>query len=557
MTCDEARDLMLDRPPAGPELRSHLAGCADCAAVREEMGRIDAWVAPLREEPVPPALLSRRSGRPGAIARGAPLLVAAAMLIAVSLAAVVFKPAPPAPAAQDDVAPVGGLALRCSVDKERYEFKEPITLTATLENLGERNVVYFRDATSWTFPAFRIRGADREWQVYVAPYQTIRSDGLHGSLETLEPRGKVSYPLKAGAFTKGDDRATPVPLPEGEYTVVASYAKKDNKVPYNVGGFETEFRPVDGLWTGAVASTPARFRVGAPHEPVVTIEPPERGTNLRISFANVAVAPACINGRLKLSVHSKAYGGGSAEVRLADEKKLAPGELWVLPVDLAALEWTSSDPKLMGTYGIGEFAPNGGWMDLAVEMQGPESKTLMAPGRLVSWEFVPSSAEGLALGLEMKTPLEATLKLTNTGNAPTLVNKRLAYASEVAFRMTDPAGVRPAGFSTAGKAPDRLEDLLQRATLDLLGPVIVDGLSWSREALSPRTPLDKSDFISLAPGASIETGYPLARLVHGGVPKGTYRVQAVYLNVEPGVRLGLPGAWTGTLTSNTVDVVVP
>lgn len=547
MTCDEARDLLLDRPSGDPDLRAHVGGCVDCAAAQEEMGRIDAWVAPLRESPVPRALLERRAARPGSIARLVPLLAAALMLVAVSLSVVYFKPA----------APVEGLALTCSVDKAMFDFREPITFTTTLENAGDRDVVYYKsDSEIGGVSSLRIHGAGRDWEVYVAPHQTFQSEGPIGSLETLKPRAKVATPIRADAFTKGD-RGAPFPLPEGDYTVVATYAKDDNTVPYTIGMFQTERRPVDGLWTGTVSSAPVKFRVGAPRDVIATIEPPENGTQLRISFANAPDAPVLMNGKVKLSVHAKAYGNGSAEFLLSDGKQLAPGEMWVFPVDLANLAWTCTTPKLEGTVGISEFAPNGGWVDVAMETDGPDAKkTITSQGRLVSWTFNTAPPESLALGLRMKSALEATLKLTNTGSATALVNKRLGYASEIAFRLTDPEGAKAAAFSTTGTAKLGLEDFLQRASLDLLGPAIVEGLSWSVDALPKRTPLEKTDFIALEPGASIESGYDLSTLVHGGLPKGSYRLQAVYLNLEPGVRLGLKGVRTGKLTSNAVDVTV-
>lgn len=548
MTCDDARDLLLDRLSGDAELRAHVGGCVDCAAAQDEMARLDAWVAPLRDSPVPRALLERRADRPGSIARLVPLLAAAAMLVAVSLSAVLFKPA----------APAAGMTLTCSVEKPMFEFREPITFTTTLENVGDRDVVYYRseDPEPGGVCSLRINGAGRDWEIYVAPRQISRTEGLIGSLETLKPRAKAATPIRADAFTKGD-RGAPSPLPEGDYTVVATYAKDDAAVPYYTGMFQTERRPVEGLWTGTVSSAPVKFRVGAPRDVVATIEPPESGTQLRIALANAPNAPVLMNGRVKLSVHAKAYGNGSAEFLLSDGKQLAPGEMWVFPVDLANLAWTCTYPKVEGTVGIAEFAPNGGWVDVAMETDGPDAKkTIACQGRLVTWTLNTAPPESLALGLRMKSPLEATLKLTNTGSATALVNKRLGYASEIAFRLTDPEGARAAGFSTTGTAPVRLEDFLQRASLDLLGPAIVEGLSWSLDALPKRTPLEKTDFIALEPGASIESGYDLSTLVHGGLPKGTYRLQAVYLNLEPGVRLGLKGVRTGRLTSNAVDVTV-
>lgn len=546
MTCEEARDLLLDRASVDAELRSHLDACAECADAQEEMVRIDAWAAPLRSAPVPPAILGRRSARPGSLARLVPLLVAAAMLLAISAAVVTFKPSSPAPAAQDDAIPFGGLALRSRVERERFEFQEPITFTASFRNVSDREIVFYRGAEPdrTGFPTMRITGAGREWSVYVAPFQTMVTEGILGSLETLKPGATMDVPVQARYFT-WKDRQSPQPLPEGEYTVVAVYEKPDPTVEYNVGFLNRELRNHEGLWTGAVSSVPVKFKVGAPKEPVATIEPPENGTQVMIALANAPDAPLVLNGRGRLSVNAKAYGNGTADFLIADGKQLAPGETWVFPVDLAELAWTSTD----GTFGISEIAPNGGWIDLTMET---DRRKITTAGRLVSWSVNTATPENLALGLEMKAPLDATLKLTNTGTAPALVNKRLAYAAEVAFRLTDPEGRKPSGFSTTGAELG----LMQRATLDLLGPAIVEGLSWSQEAVPKRSPLEKADFIALAPGASIQSGYNLATLVHGGIPKGSYRLQAVYLNLEPGVRLGLKGAVTGKVTSNPVDVVV-
>ena len=68
-------------------------------------------------------------------------------------------------------------------------------------------------------------------------------------------------------------------------------------------------------------------------------------------------------------------------------------------------------------------------------------------------------------------------------------------------------------------------------------------------------PLGKDDFASLAPGASVEATFDLRTLVHGGLPRGSYRVQALSVNLEPGRRLGLRAS-TGKLTSNALIVDV-
>jgi hypothetical protein len=90
-----------------------------------------------------------------------------------------------------------------------------------------------------------------------------------------------------------------------------------------------------------------------------------------------------------------------------------------------------------------------------------------------------------------------------------------------------------------------------------MSPVIIEGLAWSSDVFPKPEPLLKDDFATLAPGASVEGAYDLRPFVHGGLPQGSYQVQAIYMNLEPGLRLGLQRAPTGKLTSNAVTVEVP
>src|SRR5437016_7002642 len=182
MTCEEARDLLLERPSADSELQDHLSRCGDCAAAKEEMNRIDSWIAPLREVPVPANLLARRPRRPGTLLRVLPMAAAAAMLLAISLIVIFSKQPqpPPVPAAQEPAKSVGGLKLTCTVDKERYESKEPITFTATVENVSDHEIVFHKNEDSGLigFPTFRITGAGQDWHLYVPPFQTLVQNGM-------------------------------------------------------------------------------------------------------------------------------------------------------------------------------------------------------------------------------------------------------------------------------------------------------------------------------------------------------------------------------------------
>src|SRR5207245_1987007 len=132
---------------------------------------------------------------------------------------------------------VGGLKLTCTVDKERYESKEPITFTATVENVSDHEIVFHKNEDSGLigFPTFRITGAGRDWHLHVAPFQTLVREGMVGALETLAPGTTRSYPIKVEMFTQDDPRSPHI-LPEGDYSVTATYEKKDNLVEFNGQG---------------------------------------------------------------------------------------------------------------------------------------------------------------------------------------------------------------------------------------------------------------------------------------------------------------------------------
>ncbi len=57
-------------------------------------------------------------------------------------------------------------------------------------------------------------------------------------------------------------------------------------------------------------------------------------------------------------------------------------------------------------------------------------------------------------------------------------------------------------------------------------------------------------------GGEAVGGKTESKFVHGGLPKGTYLVQALYLNRESGGRFGLKGVRTGRLISEAAKIEV-
>jgi hypothetical protein len=486
----------------------------------------------------------------------------------VALAATAFADPPPT-----------GLRLVASVEPECSRFGEPLRLVARFENMGSEAVrVFFEEqAGGGPFPAWRFVCDDGVAFVPM-PFvgQTMWVEGIQGEVARLEPGEAREFRHEATSFARvgtdgGADIDSPEPLPPGTWRVECLHRQETAEVPVAVADFRVERRAVEGLWTGALAAEAVEVTVLPADRPSLAISIPRElfvgdPVPLSIRVENPGVAPLEMRGMFVVEVHSKAYSGGFARLRLGTPCEGVPGgafqDLVVPPAraaefdaDLARFAYAVRPDDRMPSWGLLERIPEGAF-HVSARFEDPRGETLLASNGLlrVLRRRPIAPPPGLALRLVALPDGRVEARIENLGTEPAFLCEPLAYPRDLYFSIRDASGRRGSVHAIQLDFAREGIDLVDEPGMD---GVVPEGRAWSAERFDRRAPRSADAIRRVEPGGSLARAFDLTALVAGGLDPGEYLVRAHWRNDEDGRRLGRPGVAVGRLSSDPLPWRAP
>lgn len=260
----------------------------------------------------------------------------------------------------------------------------PATLhvKAQFKNGGTKPLTFFVPESFGVthFPRWRlVREDGAAFVPYDAPYQSMWTEGIQGSLPELAPGKSWEVEHDVDLVIPAEKpvevaELTPLPLEPGRYRVECTYEKPDARVPVGGKDFELSAKTVPDLWTGKAEATAVTVDVPRPKIVSLRIDAAKEAVvgkpyPVTVTLRNDREKAATLEGAFTVSVSSKPQGTAGVRLRLAaptvplpvgatQSLTLAPGEVRTFTFDLAAQALVPGQAKAAPTR-LADFVRDG------------------------------------------------------------------------------------------------------------------------------------------------------------------------------------------------------